>query len=208
MVVHLFAKPLNFIDPGWDKKVWDQQALALQNFLQSRTVNRLNLGAGSDIRQPEEEWINVDGLPLPKVDVVADVSKLDMFGDECADEIYASHVLEHMKYTESLAVIQEWVRLLKVGGKMVVEVPDLGALAHFYVRGEWQIGPPGSERNLQNCVYGNFESDDVFGFHKAAFDQNLMRHYLRQAGLMDIQVGPSRRGHAFELYAEGAKADL
>lgn len=86
---------------------------------------RLNLGAGSDIR---DGWVNVDIADMPGVDVVHD---LDTFpwplGDEQASEILALDIFEHV--TNPLGFMAECHRILAGGGVLTVRSPQAGTWA-------------------------------------------------------------------------------
>ena len=56
-------------------------------------------------------------------DVVANVTKLDVFGSASMDFVYSSHVLEHIKPEMSVACLREWWRLLKQGGYLILYLP-------------------------------------------------------------------------------------
>lgn len=120
----------------------------------------LHLGSGNKPRPAP--WINVDlagnyaGL---KPDVEADIFKRLPFDDESADEIVAIHVLEHAYRYEADAILADWVRVLKPGGKLVLELPCLDKVIrlfnHFIAKSEpvptnltmWGLyGDPGYSR--------------------------------------------------------------
>ena len=92
---------------------------------------KLNLGCG---RRILEGYTNVD---LPgnhsgiKPDVEADLRKLP-FPDEHADEIMAVHVIEHFYVWEVMSVLDEWKRVLKTGGKIILELPNLMSILKFF----------------------------------------------------------------------------
>ncbi len=44
------------------------------------------------------------------------------YKDESVDEIYASHVLEHFPYNKTQEVLNDWVRVLKPGGRIRIPV--------------------------------------------------------------------------------------
>lgn len=56
----------------------------------------------------DQGYPGYDGINLP-------------FPDESQDAVYSSHVLEHIPYWEQ--ALQEWFRVLKVGGFMIIVVP-------------------------------------------------------------------------------------
>jgi SAM-dependent methyltransferase len=52
---------------------------------------------------------------------------------ECANGVYASHVLEHLTYTDCIQALRNTYRLLRPGGYFRLIVPDLEAAAQQYV---------------------------------------------------------------------------
>jgi hypothetical protein len=96
------------------------------------------------------------------------------YGDDSVDEIRASHVLEHFPHGELEAVIADWVRALKPGGRLRVAVPDFGAIARAYASG--------ARLNAEGYLMGGqVDSDD---FHKALFDRDRLRQLLASADLV------------------------
>lgn len=87
--------------------------------IQKKVIKRLNLSCGNDIRKG---YINID-LYNQKADLSCDVRKLP-YKDGTIDEIFASHIIEHFNYYEAKEVLKEWKRVLKKGGKLIIETPD------------------------------------------------------------------------------------
>jgi len=52
------------------------------------------------------------------------------FDDKSLDYVYTSHILEHVPTKDVLTVIQEWYRVLKIGGHLIIMVPHW----HLYER--------------------------------------------------------------------------
>lgn len=67
--------------------------------------------------------MNVDLNP-DVADVPADIKALP-FPDDYADAIVAIHVVEHIYRWEVLDMFKEWLRVLKPGGKVIVELPSM-----------------------------------------------------------------------------------
>jgi len=83
---------------------------------------KLNLGCGKDVR---EGYTNVDFLDIPGATKV-DLSKFPWpFADKSADEIMMLDFLEHFPCSQTANILQECWRVLKTGGKLIVQVPDL-----------------------------------------------------------------------------------
>ncbi len=88
---------------------------------------RINLGAGSDIK---EGFINVDHIKLEGIDKVHNLMDFPYpFKDEVANEIHAIDVVEHLdNYTDDkrpsvIAFVEEAHRILKTGGVLYMQMP-------------------------------------------------------------------------------------
>jgi predicted SAM-dependent methyltransferase len=84
----------------------------------------LNIGCG---RKLWESFINIDfpgNWSGKKPDIEADIRAIPL-PDDHADIAYAIHVLEHIQRWETEDVLKEWRRVLKPGGKLIIEVPCL-----------------------------------------------------------------------------------
>jgi SAM-dependent methyltransferase len=90
------------------------------------STKKLNLGSSC---RPLPSYLNVDALADFNPDIVCDIRKLDFAIDNEYDLVRASHVLEHFAFEEIPNVLAEWRRVLKVGGYLVVCVPDYIALS-------------------------------------------------------------------------------
>jgi SAM-dependent methyltransferase len=89
---------------------------------------KLHLGCG---RQPMEGWVNVDVIPGEGVDRVCDITRLP-FEDSSASEIYARHVIEHIIPIKWESTLAAWFRILRPGGKIVLECPDLKKVCEYF----------------------------------------------------------------------------
>lgn len=85
---------------------------------------KLNLGCGEDVRPTSEGWVNIDIHPAEGVDRVMSFLELD-YDAESADEILARHVVEHIHPDDWPGALVEWTRILKRGGTITIETPDL-----------------------------------------------------------------------------------
>jgi predicted SAM-dependent methyltransferase len=132
----------------------------------------LNLGS-SGSRIPEAycgdgwEQINVD--LVPPADVICDVRELK-FDSESVDLVYASHILEHFYEHELFAVLREWRRVLKPGGKLIVRVPDMQAACKL-------AGEQGLEAIAYQSAIGPIRVlDMMFGYQQMVLQSELMAH--------------------------------
>ncbi|MCL4460027.1 MAG: class I SAM-dependent methyltransferase [Chloroflexi bacterium] len=158
-----------------------------------RSVQPLNLElGGGDRRKPG--WVNVD-LFSSTADLTLDLRRPLPFPDECVDNIYSEHVLEHFSYPEPLTtLLTECFRVLKVGGVFYTAVPDFGKAFKLYAQGDedrfyaqkyWDSPNPnwctGPMDELNWLVY-------MGGQHRFMFDsQNIIDH-LTAAGFSRVQL--------------------
>src|SRR5262245_27120496 len=93
-------------------------AKVLESIAEGRPL-RLDLGTGG---QPQPGFFSVDHLPLPGVDIVADLNDpLGLLPDNCCEYITTSHTLEHIR--EFLPLMAELHRILSSGGVLDIVVP-------------------------------------------------------------------------------------
>ena len=132
---------------------------------------RLNLGCGPKLL---EGWVNVDfesNHSRRKPDVSADLRDLP-FSDGYADEAMAIHVLEHFYLWETRAVLQEWVRVLKPGGTLAIEVPCLDKVVEFLRRGETNL------KYTLLPLYGDPTHQDPAMCHRWCFSKALLHKFM------------------------------
>lgn len=135
---------------------------------------RLNLG-GRGTKIPG--FKTVDLSDEHDVDVRADVAYLP-FKDGSVSEIYASHILEHFSHTRTLAVLKEWVRVLKKGGTLYVSVPDFDRAIELYRLG-------GLTDYLTNLLWG--DQGYPLAYHYAPFTAGRLLALLHKAGFSDAR---------------------
>jgi predicted SAM-dependent methyltransferase len=135
---------------------------------------KLHLGCG---RKKLEGWINCD---LYGSDMDMDIRSLP-FDDNSADEIMAIHVLEHFYKHDILNVLIEWHRVLKVGGKLVAELPCLDRVLSHFLNGSsdnltlWALyGDPGTHKDGEPAL------------HKWCWSKKAFKGLLEQAGFTEI----------------------
>lgn len=85
---------------------------------------KLDLGAGNT---KHEGFVSVD-LYDPEADVCADITELP-YENESVDEIVCYQVIEHVPYWKSEDIFSEMYRVLKPGGKAIVETVDMEIIA-------------------------------------------------------------------------------
>lgn len=102
---------------------------------------RLDFGCGKNkIIEQGKEWIGVDSIAFPGVDVVLDLAAKEKsvqnpdfsvthtykawpWADESVDEIHCSHFVEHLSPKERIHFVNECYRILKPNAQCRVIVP-------------------------------------------------------------------------------------
>lgn len=79
---------------------------------------KLHLGCGRDIRPG---YVNLDLAKIPGIDVVADLETRLPFRDGVFDEVFTSHVLEHVG--DLIPLLGELARVCRPGAVVRIEVP-------------------------------------------------------------------------------------
>ena len=83
-------------------------------------MRRLNLGCGRDIRPG---YVNLDLAKIRGIDVVANLETPLPFADDSFDEVFTSHVLEHV--SDLFALLAELRRICRPGAVIRIYVPHL-----------------------------------------------------------------------------------
>jgi predicted SAM-dependent methyltransferase len=136
---------------------------------------RLHLGCGK-IDHPG--FINIDAIPRRHVHYAQPVDNLRRFGDGSVDFIYACHVLEHFSHLRVPAVLAEWRRVLKSGGRLCLSVPDFDLLCTIYRENGNDM------RVIQNALLGGQEYP--YNFHRVAFNFDYLTGLLQQSGFARV----------------------
>ena len=127
-------------------------------------------------------WTILNIQPGAHVDVVGDGVDLRRFADGSVDELYASHMLEHLGFRDELPrALAEWHRVLVPDGLVRVSVPDLMTLCQLFV------DPNVSARvrdYIVRVLYGSQE--DAHDFHKMGFTLESLSQHLKAAGFHKI----------------------
>jgi SAM-dependent methyltransferase len=143
---------------------------------------RLNLGCGFDRR---DGYLNVDLHDFHHPDLVGDVRSLPMLPTGGYDEVLAIDVLEHLRREDGPVALCEWARLLEPGGRLVLRVPNLLALARLLYDDREDLD---RQRVLLQCLFGTQAYDG--DFHLNGYTEMLLRDELRLAGFDCVSVEP------------------
>ena len=147
------------------------------------------------------------GVPMKPDMVISSADRLGIFADNAVDNVYSSHLLEHI--ADWHAALREWWRVLKPGGYLCLYLPH----ADLYPN----IGQPGSNPDHKH----DFRPEDILDFVALAFPHwTLHEHQVRGEGneysfLLVLQkhadggqrVAVKPQGKTAGLVRVGAKGD-
>lgn len=90
---------------------------------------KLDVGCGSN---KQNDFIGLDIRDLPNVDIVHDCESVPYpLPDKSCQTILASHLMEHLKPWLVVSIMNEWWRLLKVGGQLWLSMPYAGSFGFY-----------------------------------------------------------------------------
>lgn len=158
-----------------------------------RAPRRLNLGCGDKILPG---YVNVDVAESragKRPDVLCDLHRLTPFEDGSVDEILSVHVVEHFWRWEVLDVLKEWVRVLRPGGKMILECPNLiAACEEFLKNPDVASGPGGEGQRTMWVFYGDPAWRDPLMIHRWGYTPTSLARVMQEAGLVNVRQEPAQ----------------
>ncbi len=153
-------------------------------------MTKLDIGSGGTPYPGFTSWDIADGR---------DARDLSALATGSVDEIRASHVLEHLSFADAQHALAEWARVLKVGGKLRVAVPDM----------DWVAKNIRHPMALRYVMGGQVDANDI---HRSAYTEASLRTAMEAAG---FQVARERwvsdakdcAALAVSLNLEGTRVD-
>lgn len=156
-------------------------------------IIRLNLGCGDKLLNG---YINVDIVSKrsgKEPDINCDIKNLHLFIDNYADEILAVHVIEHFWRWEVNNVLAEWFRVLKPGGKIILECPNLISACQEFLKNPDINSGAGKEGQRSKWVfYGDPNWKDSLMVHRWGYTPYSLGKILYEAGFIDIEQEPAQ----------------
>jgi len=177
---------------------------------------KLHLGCGT---KRLSGWVNIDLQQSQAVDVIDDATILSTVKEESADEIYASHILEHVSRDKLIPTLVLWCSKLRQGGRLRVAVPDFDSVCNVYLKNrsiEEVIGLVSGGREgrldehkiifnfdyLKKClIEAGFESISRYDWRKTEhshvddYSQAYLPHMQKETGvLMSLNVSAMKKG--------------
>jgi len=143
---------------------------------------KLHLGCGTN-KLPG--WVNIDSVKECQPDLVHDVSRSLPYDDLSVDEILAEDILEHFDKYLRFIVFYNWTRVLKVGGKVTLQVPNFKKILFKYFKFGYD--------NFVDFIFGeNMWRSEIylghFGNHKWGYSEKSLADFVRHFGIGQVDV--------------------
>jgi predicted SAM-dependent methyltransferase len=156
---------------------------------------KLDIGAGGP--SGDDSFISIDKY-VESADIKADMWELP-FADGEVDIIYASHCLEHISKYMVMPTLLEWKRVLKVGGRLQVLVPDLTWACMWWLQHPYNNW-------CMDIIYGNQKHEGQF--HKTGFTPDIMRYYIQDIPGLEIRKITYFGGTIEDIYKTYKEGDV
>jgi len=157
----------------------------------------LHVGCGTAPLPPgqfdglREVRLDIDAKVNP--DIVGSITNIPM-QNAMVDAVYSSHNLEHLAEHEVPLALSEFYRVLKPGGKLVVEVPDIQSVAEAIpkvgLHGVLYQAPCGpiSPADVLYGLRSEVASGNSFYAHKSGFTEESLRDAIAKAQFGNVVV--------------------
>lgn len=142
---------------------------------------KINVGCGSRVL---DGWFNCDIARDPNAprdpELLCDAKAIPL-ADGCADTVMAIHVFEHFYRWEIEGVIKEWARLLKPGGSLILELPNLVKACQNYLSG-LKKGGKDPDQLARWAIYGDPRTGNPYMCHPWGYSPQEVIDLLHKNG--------------------------
>ncbi|PIR52896.1 hypothetical protein COU76_03915 [Candidatus Peregrinibacteria bacterium CG10_big_fil_rev_8_21_14_0_10_49_10] len=142
---------------------------------------KLDICGGRNPYKPGE-YLNVDIVSFPQVDLVFDIRKRFPVEDGVIAEIFSAATLEHFRRHHNEHILREFYRILQPGGLLRVSTPDIEAIAQLLLDG-------GDLVTVNQHFFGKFKSEDTddYDVHKWMYPASEIIRELEGIGFTEVK---------------------
>ena len=149
---------------------------------------RLHLGCGSRLF---DGYINIDGEYMQGTPGITIHDLLNPFPlpENCVDEILSVHVIEHVMPDKVPGLIKEWLRILRPGGYVAVEWPDILKMCQYIVQDPTRLYSSDKRVRKRGIagIFGNIvRYQDPVMLHKWGYSADSMSLMFKEAWFTKI----------------------
>tara|TARA_X000001036_G_scaffold356690_1_gene338787 strand:+ start:72 stop:581 length:510 start_codon:yes stop_codon:yes gene_type:complete len=139
---------------------------------------KLNIGG----KEKKEGWHVLNIQKKDGADFIGDISDLSQFKDDSIEEIYASHVFEHINQKNINKTLLGINRILKKNGKFYIAVPDMDILCKMFID---KTNTPQIKIHALRMIFGG--QTDEYDFHYFGYNFDLLSNLLKKSGFKDVK---------------------
>jgi hypothetical protein len=209
----------DFIDRRWHDRLPEgtgaksEHPTFIKDMMEKGEPIKFNMGCGSD-RRPG--YIGID-KNSDRAEIRQDLFKVNL-PENCAEEILASHVIEHLPQHRAPEIMQKWYNTLKPGGKLIMEQPDIEGLCKDYLEKD------GIDKHMAlMCIYGAIVTEEVrfdgtfdtevmekgtLSPHLWGWSPKTLSELCASVGFKDIRILPTVGGHPGKNFRLEATKEL
>lgn len=161
----------------------------LKKDINSSDIVKLHLGCGDEYLPG---YINVDSYTNAKVDLYLDARNLNLFPDNSITSIESYHLFEHFELQDAKKALQEWFRVLKPGGLLIIELPNLNVCIR-------EIGKHFDKNNIDLAMVGIYSyppliaREGIGQIHKWGWTPETLSAELLSVGFVEVQEHPIKQ---------------
>ncbi len=169
-----------------------------KSYVSSIDLPKLQLGAGLN---KLDGWFNTDYFARPAI-CFLDVTKKFVFPDGTFEYAFSEHHIEHISYHHAQFMLNETFRVMKSGGYLKVNTPDLHQYISSYANRALQT--PIIKKHVIDWIYSGFAKastyvpvtehyeahfmNDLFlnYEHRFIYDEQALKTLLEKAGFVKV----------------------
>lgn len=162
----------------------------------------------------QDDWheVRLDIDPAARPDIVGTMLDMSAVASSSVDAVFSSHNIEHLYPHEVQTALNEFLRVLRPDGFLVITCPDLQSVAALIADDkltETAYTSPAGPITPLDILYGHrphLSSGNLYMAHRCGFTLKVLSATLRTAGF--ASVAGLRRPSFFDLWAVAVKGSL
>lgn len=143
---------------------------------------------------PDWQEVRMDSRAQLKPDIIGNVTSMPMIGSAEYHGVFLPHIICRYYAHQVPLALREVFRILKVGGSVLISVPDIQKIGEIIAKGTLEqslFESPFGPVSALDMLYGfrpAMEKGDLSEAQKMAFTAKTLVEKLRDAGFLKIQV--------------------
>lgn len=163
------------------------RCLSYTKWRTARKSRKIWLELGSGAKKGQNGWITID---MTGADISHDLRNGIPFPSDSVDQIYTSHMFEHIPFRDLLVILDECYRVLKKGGELSVSVPDAGRYIVAYAEGRYFNRANKGYQPAVTCTGSLLDQVNYIAYmnqlHKYMFDEENLVNTLKKAPFSSV----------------------